>query len=105
MTPGRSVSNEQPQAFGRGDISLLDADGRVICTELPRLHTVGIADLAQVVDHRINAIMDSIAHYVRFRSGGELYYVFNGRGQLVELSAKALRFTISAKGDYLFRQL
>lgn len=83
---------------------MLDAADRVVCTELPNLHTVGVANLAEVIEHRVNYAANSMSHYLRFRNDGELYYVFNSRGQLVELTARALRFTISSNGDYLFRQ-
>jgi hypothetical protein len=68
-----------------------------------RIHTVGIRNLAEVVGHTIVAIVGSISHHIQFNNGGELYYVFNQRGELVELRAEAVCFTISPEGDYLFQ--
>lgn len=104
MTPHQPSASRPVPALGRGDIRILDADDSVVCTELPGLRSVGVADLTEVLEHRVNVVASSVAHFVRFRNDGELYYVFNSRGQLVELTARALRITISSKGDYLFRQ-
>ncbi len=77
-------------------------DGQNVRIERSRVRNVGIAKLAEVVDHRIAAIVDSVSHYVRFCNGGEIYYVFNGRGEIVELSGLAVFVNISPQGDYLF---
>lgn len=87
-----------------GDTTALDAAGHVIRDGLPNVRTIGIADLAEVAEHRITRIFDSVAHHICFHGGGELYYVFNRRGQVVELRSHALQVAISDTGDYLFRQ-
>jgi hypothetical protein len=43
-----------------------------IHSEFPCIRSVGIRDLAQVVDHRINRVFDSVGHYIRFSNGGWL---------------------------------
>lgn len=82
----------------------LTADGGIELEGM-RVGRVGIADLSEVVEHSIVAIFDSIAHHVRFNNGGELYYVFNRRGELVELEARAVQVAHSANGECLLRAL
>lgn len=97
-------SPDRSHTVGLGETMALDAAGRIIRDGLPNISAIGVADLAEVVEHRITRIFDSIAHHVRFHGGGELYYVFNRRGQVVELRSRALQLAISDTGDYLFRQ-
>lgn len=48
---------------------------------------VSIANLSEVEHHIIAHIADSTAHHVRFHGSGELHYVFNARGEIVDLWA------------------
>jgi hypothetical protein len=104
MTLRGSGSQDQPRTFGLGATTAIDTAGRPVCAGLPNPSTIGVADLTEVAEHRITRIFDSIAHHVRFDNGGELYYVFNRRGQIVELRSHALQVAISAAGDYLYRK-
>jgi hypothetical protein len=87
-----------------GGIASIDAQNN-ICIAHSRVRHVGVADIAEVIEYRIAAIVDSISHHVRFCNGGELYYVFNRRGEVVELMGRAVLVSISPEGDYLFRAL
>jgi hypothetical protein len=87
-----------------GGVANLDDEGNIE-VDRTRIRTVGVANLAEVVNYRIIAIADSISHYVRFHNGGELYYVYNTRGQLVELTARHVRISVDAEAAYLFRAL
>jgi hypothetical protein len=87
-----------------GGVANIDTEGNIEF-DRTRIRSVGVGNLAEVVNHRIVAIADSISHYVRFHNGGELYYVFNARGQLVDLTAKKVRITVAADASYLFHAL
>jgi len=63
---------------------------------------VGISNLAEVVEHTIVTILGSVAHHIRFVNGGELHYVFNSRGELIDLEAQAINGTVTSDGTYLF---
>lgn len=63
---------------------------------------VGIRDIAQVVEHRINTILGSRSHFLRFGNGGCLQFAYNDAGQLIELSAEGLTLTIKANSEYCF---
>jgi hypothetical protein len=86
---------------GPGGKASLDPHGNVQIAD-GRVRHVGIANIAEVVEYRIAAIVDSVSHYVRFCNGGELYYVFNRRGEVVELTGRAVTANISSEGDYVF---
>ena len=66
------------------------------------VNAVGIRDIAQVVEHRVNTILGSRSHFLRFGNGGCLQFAYNNAGQLIELSAEGLSLTIKANGEYCF---
>ena len=66
------------------------------------VNAVGIRDIAQVVEHRVNTILGSRSHFLRFCNGGCLQFAYNDAGQLIELSAEGLTLTIKANGEYCF---
>ena len=66
---------------------------------------VSIANLAEVEHHIIAHIADSTAHHVRFHGGGELHYVFNTRGEIVDLWACKVQITLTPKRQMIFGAL
>jgi hypothetical protein len=80
-----------------------DAEG-TLHFHLPRIRSVGIADLSQVVEHRVVAAVGSVSHHVRFRNGGGLWFVFNDRNELVDLKAHAFGVLVTPEGDCIFRE-
>ena len=62
---------------------------------LDEIRAVQVDDLAQVLDHRIARIMGSTSHVVWFVGGGELRYVYNSRGQVIELSSSGVHASVS----------
>jgi hypothetical protein len=84
-----------------GGEACIDARNNIAIKD-SKVRFVGIANLAEVVDYRIVAIYDSVSHYIRFCNGGELYYVFNRRGEVVELTGRTVCCSVSSEGDYLF---
>jgi hypothetical protein len=105
---GRTAVNADDTAGARG-VTLMVAPGIQYAThtapdgdihaELPYIRSVGIRDLAEVIDHRINHVYDSIGHYVRFSNGGWLRYMFDTRGNMVEFYMIGLDGLMSAEGD------
>jgi hypothetical protein len=87
-----------------GGEACIDAQNNIAIKD-SKVRFVGVASLAEVVEYRIAAIVDSVSHYVRFCNGGELYYVFNRRGEVVELTGRAVTVSISPQGDYIFGAL
>jgi hypothetical protein len=79
----------------------LDRQGNITAT-LPVITSVGIADLADVQSHNIVRIVGSVSHHVRFVGGGELCYVYNTRGELIELSAVNVKVSISSQHRLVF---
>ncbi len=80
----------------------LDAQGNVIA-DLSAIKSVGIADLADVQSHEVVSIVGSISHHVRFIGGGEVRYVYNTRGEMIELSARNVSGSISGDNRLVFR--
>jgi hypothetical protein len=88
-----------PHIKGMGYI---DADGNAYIDPF-MVRTIGIENIADVIEHRITAAVNSVAHLVRFRNGGELFYIFNLRGEIVELTTTDLACTLSPDGAHIFR--
>jgi hypothetical protein len=100
------MAANSPQRNAPADSPLLVSSVGRLCAAFSSVRAVGIANLAQVVEHRIVSIVGSTSHHVTFISGGELYYVFNARNELVEMSSTtALRCTLTPEGNCLFAVL
>jgi hypothetical protein len=90
-----------PHVYGLGSV---DTNGDVLLDQT-LVRRVGIENLADVAEHQVSAAVGSVAHHVKFRNGGELYYVYNQRGEVVELAGNNVCCHISRGGDYLFGML
>jgi hypothetical protein len=75
---------------------------RNVTLDLETITAVGIRDLSEVETHRINRVMGSISHFVRFHGGGEVRFAYNHEGKLIELSAQNCGFSLSARNELLF---
>jgi hypothetical protein len=69
------------------------------------ISAVSIANLAEVEHHIIAHIADSTAHHVRFHGGGELHYVFNTRGEIVDLWARKVQITLTLQRQLIVKAL
>jgi hypothetical protein len=67
--------------------------------QLDKIQSVGIRDITDVVEHRINTIVGTRSHMVRFFNGGVLTYAYNDSGQLIELCANNLMLIISENSE------
>ena len=94
MSTARFASSVHSALLPGGGAVHLDAHGNILA-DLPRIRSVGIADLANVLSHRIVRIVGSTSHHVHFVGGGELRYVYNSRGELIELEAYNMKGSIS----------
>jgi hypothetical protein len=101
VTPGEIV-----QVGNSGATIALNQDGSFAYT-ITEINSVGIRDIADVVEHRINTIVGSRLHMVRFVNGGTLTYAYNEAGELIELSSSSLAANISVENEvvyYVLRQ-
>ena len=85
----------QPAEPALRTVASLDEGHRTVQIPLDEIRAVQVDDLAQVLDHRIARIMSSTSHVVRFIGGGELRYVYNRRGQVIDLSSSGVRASVS----------
>lgn len=103
--PGSSIKRNADGtvsiATATGDSIEIDGKG-VACVHLKQIRSVGIHNLADVESHNINNIVGSISHYVRFVGGGEVRFVYNANGQLIELSANNVITTVSQNNEIVF---
>ena len=86
-----------------GDVIEIDQKGSA-SVNLKKIEAVGIHNLADVESHNINNIVGSISHYVRFIGGGEVRFVYNASGQLIELSATNVITTVSQNNEIVFKR-
>jgi len=93
ITPGQIV-----QVGDSGASFILNPDGsfRYFTDEI---RSVGIRDIADVLEHRINTIVGSRLHLVRFVNGGTLTYAYNNAGQLIELCSSGVGIEISKNNE------
>ena len=108
--PGDSLDDVAPgevvQVGDTGATLVLDQDGSFNYS-IAEINTVGIKDIADVVEHRINTIVGSRLHMVRFVNGGILTYAYNEAGELIELASSNLAAEISINNEivyYVLRQ-
>ena len=69
-----------------------------LAVTLPRITRVGIADLADVAEHRVNNVYGSISHHIRFHSGGVVNVAYAADGSLLEFTGEGLSLSINADG-------
>lgn len=96
VTPGQIV-----QIGDRGASFIRNADGSLNFFPV-EINTVGIRDIADVVEHRINTIVGSRLHLVRFVNGGLLTYAYNDAGELIELVSNNLVAEISIENEIVY---
>ena len=94
-TMRRWLAAIQPAEPALRMVASVDDGHRTVQIPLDEIRAVQVDDLAQVLDHRIARIMGSTSHVVRFIGGGELRYVYNSRGQVIELSSTGIRASVS----------
>jgi hypothetical protein len=98
----RWLAAVQPAEPALRMVASLDEGHRTLQIPLDEIRAVQVDDLAQVVDHRIVRIMGSTSHVVRFVGGGELRYVYNSRGQVIELSSSGVHASVSPERVVIF---
>ena len=84
-----------------GDMIEIDEKGTANIN-LKKIAAVGIHNLADVESHTINTIVGSTSHYVRLTGGGEIRFVYNTSGQLIELSAKNVITSVTHNNEIIF---
>ena len=94
-TMRRWLAASQPAEQALLMVASLDDGDRTVQMPLDEIRAVQVEDLAQVLDHRIARIMGSTSHVLRFVGGGELRYVYNSRGRVIELSSTGVRASVS----------
>ena len=94
-TMRRWLAAVQPAEPALRMVASLGEGNRTLQIPLDEIRAVQVDDLAQVLDHRIAPSMGSTSHVVRFVGGGELRYVYNSRGQVIELSSGGVHASVS----------
>ena len=94
-TMRRWLAAIQPAEPALRMLATVDDGHRTAQIPLDEVRAIQVDDLAQVLDHRIARIMGSTSHVVRFIGGGELHYVYNSRGQVIELSSSGVHASVS----------
>lgn len=84
-----------------GTSFILNSDGSIEY-DIAEINSVGIRDLADVLEHRVNTIVGSRLHRVLFVNGGVLTYAYNGAGQLIELTSSDVVAEISKNNEILY---
>jgi hypothetical protein len=96
VTPGEIV-----QVGKSGATLVLNQNGSFDFT-IAEINTIGIRDIADVLEHRINSIVGSHLHMVRFVNGGLLTYAYNDAGELIELASSNLAADISIDNNIVY---
>ena len=66
---------------------------------------MGLLDLCEVLSHGINRIARSTSHVVHLRGGGCVRFAYSDSGELLELSATAVRSATDRDGCISFGAL
>jgi hypothetical protein len=82
--------------------AVLQQPGGPVRIPLEAIKSVTIGNLAQVLDHRVTRSLDRSVHVVRFLPGGELRFVYDHQGRLIELATVGLSSRVSDDGTVTF---
>ena len=82
--------------------AVLQQPGGPVRMPLEAIKSVTVGNLAQVLDHRVTRSLDRAVHVVRFLPGGELRFVYDHQGRLVELATVGLVSKVSGDGTVTF---
>jgi hypothetical protein len=96
-TPNQSILTE-----GAGSLPVTRTPDGNFVFKLDQIQSVGIRNITDVVEHRINTIVGTRSHMVRFVNGGVLTYAYNDAGLLIELCATNLMTIISANNEVTY---
>jgi hypothetical protein len=99
-----ATSRPMPQPHVR-TLLLVDDDSATRQVPSDDVRSVRVDDLAEVLEHRIVRVMGSTSHVLRFVGDGELRYVYDARGQVIDLSAVGLRAAISPQRAVSFADI
>ena len=83
-----------------GIISAISDNDLVV--DLPHIASVGIKNIAEVVEHLTASVLGSRSHMVRFVNGGVLEFAYSNTGELIELKATGLVTIIQPGNEVLF---
>jgi len=100
-TPMNSITGQIIHIPELGTSFILNSDSSIEYN-LSEINAVGIKNITDVVEHRINTIMGSRLHMVRFINEGILTYAYNDAGQLIELASSDLAAEISKNNEILY---
>jgi hypothetical protein len=98
---GVGITGQIIPVAGSGASFIRNADGSLEYFTA-EIRTVGIKDIMDVVEHRINTIVGSRLHMVRFVNGGVLTYAYNDAGVLIELASSDLSVDISTNNEVVY---
>jgi hypothetical protein len=98
---GVGITGEIFPAGDSGASFIRNADGSLDYFTA-EIRSVGIKDIMDVVEYRINTIVGSRLHMVRFVNGGTLTYAYNNAGELIELSSMDLAADISTHNEIVY---
>jgi len=70
--------------------------------DFKNIQSVGLENIVDVEHHTINTIYNSRSHLIQFRNGGEVSFVYNDRGQLVDLRAIGVNLILGQNNQLIF---
>lgn len=70
--------------------------------DFKNISSVGLENIVDVVNHSINAIFNSTSHLIQFRNGGEVTFVYNNKGHLVDLHATGVNLLLGQNNELIF---
>jgi hypothetical protein len=79
-----------------------DGEGNLFIA-LNLIREVGVASLAEVIQHDIVQLAGLTSHHLRWIGGSHTFYAFNESGALVELSGSGVQGTITADHRLILR--
>lgn len=82
--------------------SITRLDKNHIHIDFKNIQSVGLENIIDVELHSINTILNSTSHLIKFRNGGEVAFVYNNKGCLIDLFAKGVDLFLGQNNELIF---
>jgi hypothetical protein len=83
-------------------VSICRVNQNHLHVDFKNIQSVGLENIVDVEHHLINTVFNSRSHLIKFRNGGEVTFVYNDKGQLVDMCAIGVNLFFSQNNELIF---
>jgi len=72
--------------------------------DFQRIKSIGVKNILDIESHRINTVLNSRSHLIKFSNGGELIFSYNSKGELIDFKAQGIAIFVNQYDEVLADQ-